>query len=123
MSAYINKETMEYPLHEGDIRLLHPDMGEVFILPDEYAAVLDSQIPTLTETQVFEETTPQLNDDGVYTKVYVVRELDESELQRKAEMRAEYETPRRPLVPIDEVFDTTLAADEPTKATLEVTTD
>jgi hypothetical protein len=28
MSAYINTKTLEYPLHEGDIRLIHEDIPE-----------------------------------------------------------------------------------------------
>ena len=39
MSTYILKSTGQYPIHRGDIRLLYPDMGELFVLPEEYAEI------------------------------------------------------------------------------------
>ena len=90
MSAYINKKTKEYPLYEGDIRLLYPEMGNEFILPADYAEVPESDLPTITETQTFTETTPQLNVDGSYEKVYVIRDWTEEELQHNQEQVAYY---------------------------------
>ena len=31
MTAYIKLATREFPLHQGDIRLEHPEIGEEFI--------------------------------------------------------------------------------------------
>lgn len=81
MSAYINKETNEYPLYEGDIRLLYPDMGDEFILPINFTEVIESPLPTVAENQTFTETAPQLNADGIYERVYVIRDWTEEELQ------------------------------------------
>jgi|TARA_R110000824_G_scaffold63176_1_gene166482 hypothetical protein len=39
MTAYIKLATREFPLHQGDIRLEHPEIGEEFICPDTYAPV------------------------------------------------------------------------------------
>lgn len=80
MSTYINKDTNEYPLYEGDIRLLYPDMGVNFVLPNDFAEVPESPLPTITENQTFVEGTPQLNSDGTYERVYVIREWTEEEL-------------------------------------------
>jgi hypothetical protein len=90
MATYINTETNEYPLYEGDIRLVNPDMGDEFILPSNFAEVPESNLPTITETQTFTETTPKLNDDGSYERVYVIRDLTEEELQRNQEQVAYY---------------------------------
>jgi hypothetical protein len=90
MSAYINKETNDYPLYEGDIRLLYPEMGDEFILPADYAEVPESDLPKVAENETFTETTPQLNADGVYEKVYVIRNWTEQELQHNQEQVAYY---------------------------------
>jgi hypothetical protein len=90
MATYINKETNEYPLYEGDIRLLYPDMGNEFILPIDFAEVTENALPTITENQTFAETTPTLNADGSYERVYVIRDLTEEELQRNQEQVAFY---------------------------------
>jgi hypothetical protein len=39
--AYIKLSTEEYPRFQGDIRLEHPEIGDVFICPDTYAEVYD----------------------------------------------------------------------------------
>jgi hypothetical protein len=90
MSAYINTETNEYPLYEGDIRLLFTDIGDEFVLPNGYAEVPEVPLPTLTETQTLVETTPRLNEDGVYERVYTIREWTEEELQHNQEQVAYY---------------------------------
>ena len=91
MSTYINKITNEYPLYEGDIRLAHPEISEEFILPEEFAVVIESQLPELQENEIFYEMPPVLNNDGNYEKVYETRMLTEEEMAQKAEMRKEYE--------------------------------
>ena len=87
MSTYINTDTNEYPLYEGDIRLLYPNIGNDFVLPNGFAEVPDSNLPEITETQVAEETTPKLNANGIYEKVYIIRELTQEEINAKAIMR------------------------------------
>ena len=90
MSAYINKETNEYPLYEGDIRIIYPDMGDEFILPIDFAEVPESTLPTITENQTFIEGTPILNSEGVYERVYIIRDLTTEELQYNQEQIAFY---------------------------------
>lgn len=51
IAAYINTVTNEYPRYEGDIRLMYPDMGEQFVLPDEYSPVYMTETPILSEYQ------------------------------------------------------------------------
>jgi len=85
MATYINKETNEYPLHEGDIRLIYPNMEDEFILPANFAEVPESDFPAITENQTFAESAPQLNADGSYSRVYLTRDLTEDELQRNQE--------------------------------------
>jgi hypothetical protein len=98
MATYINTETNEYPLYEGDIRLVNPDMGDEFILPSNFAEVPESNLPTITETQTFTETTPQLNVDGSYERVYVIRDLTEEELQHNQEQVDYYLGGMRPVI-------------------------
>jgi hypothetical protein len=90
MSTYINTETSEYPLHEGDIRLLFPEIGDEFVLPSVFAEVPESPLPTLTQTQTFLETTPLLNQNGVYERVYIIRDWTEDELRHNQEQVAYY---------------------------------
>ena len=65
MSAYIKLLTLEYPKHEGDIRLEHPEIhedqtGETFPCPETYAPVIWVNPPTITETQRCHEGAPEL---------------------------------------------------------------
>jgi hypothetical protein len=86
----VNKETNEYPLYEGDIRLIYPDMSDEFILPAHFAEVPESAFPSITETQIASEVAPQLNADGFYERVYVIRDLTEQELQYNQKQVAFY---------------------------------
>lgn len=43
---YINTETKEFPVYEGDIRLAYPRMG-AFVLPDIYAEVETEEAPVV----------------------------------------------------------------------------
>lgn len=93
MSAYIKLSTLEYPRYEGDIRLEHPEIREDqtwpdFPCPDTYALVTPVEIPEFNrKTQCIEEQTP-IQIDGVWTQQYLVRELNEEELQAIADWLA-----------------------------------
>ena len=86
MSAYINKETLAYPLHEGDIRLEYPNIGEEFILPEKYALVKDTPQPTIDQTknEYIVEKPPIFSDDG-WVKQWEVRTLTEEEITKLKE--------------------------------------
>lgn len=43
---------MEYPRHEGDIRLEHPEIGEEFVCPDTYAPLEYELIPPAVDGAV-----------------------------------------------------------------------
>ena len=89
MSAYIKLSTLEYPRHEGDIRIEHPNIREDqtypnFPCPDTYALVTPIQIPSYNdETQCVEELQP-IQIEGVWTQQFLVRDLTAEELEAKA---------------------------------------
>jgi len=94
MTAYIKLSTLEYPLHEGDIRLEHPEIREDqtwpdFPCPDTYALVTPVALPEWDQaTQTFEELPPK-QVDGVWTQQFLVRDLTADEIQARANAIAE----------------------------------
>lgn len=82
MSAYINIETSKYPFYEGDIRLLYPDMGDVFVCPAEFALVKSTPIPQHDEnTQSVELSTPLFIDDE-WVQQWKIVDLDAKTIKR-----------------------------------------
>jgi hypothetical protein len=90
MSAYIKLSTLEYPRHEGDIRLDYPEItedqtGDNFPCPDTYALVKEINPPEFNSaTQVCYETTP-LQIENVWTQQWVVRNMTDEEVQARAD--------------------------------------
>jgi len=92
MSAYIKLSTLEYPRHEGDIRLEHPEIqesqtGDTFPCPSTYALVVPTT-PTAfnKDTHTAEEQQP-LQVNGVWTQQWLIRNLTVEEANvRTAEM-------------------------------------
>lgn len=81
MSTYIKLATFEYPRHQGDIRLEYPEMGADFVCPDTYAIVEETPEPQIDySTHTTYELTPE-NIDGVWKRVWAVRELTAEEIQ------------------------------------------
>jgi hypothetical protein len=83
MSAYIKLSTIEYPRHEGDIRIEYPNIGVTFICPDTYAEVKETQQPyfnMLEETAV--EIQPTLQN-GIWTQTWLVRPYTQEEIDAK----------------------------------------
>jgi hypothetical protein len=70
MSAYIKLSTLEYPKHEGDIRLEHSKIlesqtGDTFPCPDTYALVEPVEPPEHNPaTQIVYELAPEQVDGG-----------------------------------------------------------
>ena len=91
MSLYINTETNTYPLYEGDIRLLHPEIGDQFVLPVGYAVVEEGIIPEAGINKKFEEELPVPTESGIYQRVFVERDLTEEEINRNAAIREQYD--------------------------------
>ena len=68
---YIKLATMEYPRHQGDVRLEHPEIGNVFVCPKTYALVQETPEPEVTETQMVVELPPAQNK-GVWERRWAV---------------------------------------------------
>ena len=88
MSAYININTNEYPLHEGDIRLLYPEMGEDFVLPEGFAEVIESLPPEHPITKKAKEIAPLLTENG-YTRQWEFVDMTQQEIDRYNEFMPE----------------------------------
>jgi hypothetical protein len=85
MSNYIKLSTLEYPAHEGDIRLEYPDIaehltGDAFPFPDTFSRVFDTPPPTIDPAiELFYELAPVLQADGKYYQSWAIRELTNEE--------------------------------------------
>lgn len=75
---YINIETKEFPLYEGDIRLAHPGMPN-FVLPEQYAEVIVEQPPACDVYHFAERLPPELID-GNWVCKWAVREVPAEDL-------------------------------------------
>lgn len=83
MSAYINTKTMEYPLYQGDIRLVYPEIGEAFILPDDtFAAVEDTPVPSYGINERLVELKPILVN-GKWVKQFTIRDMTQEEIDER----------------------------------------
>lgn len=78
MAAYINIITNEYPFYQGDMELRFPNFDENNVHED-YAVVLQPDLPEHTDTQKVDEIAPSLVN-GVWTKQYIVVDLTEDQL-------------------------------------------
>ena len=96
MSAYIKLSTLEYPRHEGDIRLEHQEIredqtGATFPCPDTYALVTQTDRPNFdSATQAVYELAPVQNN-GTWTTVWAIRALTDEELEARAKWLAKIE--------------------------------
>lgn len=85
MSAYIKLTTLEYPRHEGDIRLDHPEIlesqtGDTFPCPETYALVVPTQRLIFNPaTSKCVEGAP-VQTDGVWQMTWVVIPLTQEEI-------------------------------------------
>lgn len=63
MTAYINTQTLQYPLFEGDIRLAYPNVSfpREFTPPEEFAIVHNTPRPKITYKQIVKEGLPVFN--------------------------------------------------------------
>ena len=83
MSAYIKLSTLEYPRHEGDIRIEYPDIredqtGSTFPCPDTYALVTWVDNPTVRHDERYYEGLPELVD-GTWRMTWLVRPATQEE--------------------------------------------
>ena len=88
MSSFIKISTLEYPRHEGDIRLEYPHIletqtGDTFPCPEDYAKIIETDKPPYSRLeQKCVESFPQ-NIDGVWKQVWQVVNLTEEEKQQQ----------------------------------------
>jgi hypothetical protein len=79
-NIYINTVTLEYPIHQGDIRLLYPDIGEEFILPDgPFVEVEEGVTPVVSANKVLTEN-PPVFIDGKWIRQLFVRDMTREEI-------------------------------------------
>jgi hypothetical protein len=68
--AYIKLSTGEYPFFQGDVRLEHPEIGDVFVCPETYAEVCDTEIiPVRGENENLVED-PPIKINGIWTRQF-----------------------------------------------------
>lgn len=84
MSAYIKLATLEYPRHEGDIRLEHPEIGEEFICPDTYASVEWVDPPEHDEARQAPYEVAPVKDAGGWKMAWALREFSTQEIEARA---------------------------------------
>ena len=95
MSAYIKLATLEYPRHEGDIRLDHPEIlesqtGDTFPCPDTYAPVTFTQRPTFNSAVSKCLEAAPVQTEGVWQTTWVVVHLSQEELDFYAQQEASF---------------------------------
>jgi hypothetical protein len=99
MSAYIKLSTLEYPRHEGDIRIEYPEIletqtGPTFPCPSTYALVEPSDPPAFDEaTQFLAENAPVLTN-GVWRQQWRVQNFTEMQLNILRETSLKYRKPQ-----------------------------
>lgn len=102
MPAYIKLSTLEYPLHEGDIRKEHPEISEDqtwpnFPCPDTYAEVAPTPMPEFDKNVEAPIPLTPVQIDGVWTHVWGMRELS----QEEKDFMAQVLEPGQPRPPVD----------------------
>jgi hypothetical protein len=80
MSDYLNLNTAEFPLHEGDIQLVHPEWTTDQPLPSTFAKVEWQDQPELGKNQTALVVSP-IQVNGVWTRQWIIHDLTEEELQ------------------------------------------
>jgi hypothetical protein len=81
MSIFIKTTTGEYPRHIGDIYLDVLDFnGDVFNLPEGWAAVVNTEPPIVKEGERYFEVAP-IFTEGAYIQAWDVRPLTAQEIQ------------------------------------------
>ncbi len=85
MNTFINTTTFEYPLFEGDIRLLYPEIlesqtGESFPIPLGFSTVVLTEPPQVDEiTQATLEETP-VQVDGIWYRTWAIKNRTQEEI-------------------------------------------
>jgi hypothetical protein len=100
MSAYINIHSLGFPFHEGDIRLLHPEIredqtGDTFPCPPEFEKVEEVPIPDYNvDTQYVVRSMP-FKVDGVWKYMWSIVDMTEEEINQRQTFLAQLEQERQ----------------------------
>jgi hypothetical protein len=73
--AYINLETLEYPIFRGDMKLLFPELSNEIICPENYAEVYDVPSPKKSSTQKIMENKP-IKNNGIWMRQFEIVEIE-----------------------------------------------
>jgi hypothetical protein len=92
MLDYLNINTGEFPLHEGDIQLAHPNWTADQPLPSTFVEVKWQDPPALGENQTA-LVAPPIEVDGVWTRQWTIHDLTEEELQAQEKLKASIPLP------------------------------
>ena len=79
MNIYIKLETLEYPRHPGDIRLEHPEIGEDFVCPSDYAEVQSTPPPDFISGEQYPFELPPTESNGVWVMNWAVHTYTQEE--------------------------------------------
>lgn len=74
--------TGNYPRYYGDIMSQNPEWALGDLLPEGWQLVADAPFPEYLDGQIVEDGTPELVD-GILTRTYVIRNMNEVELAAK----------------------------------------
>jgi hypothetical protein len=79
--AYIKTGTGEYPVFEGDLRFLCPDMEDVFVCPSGYAAVYEAALPEPPTTPHMLFELPPADLGGYFERRFTFKEIAQQPAQ------------------------------------------
>lgn len=82
MSDYLNINTGQFPLHEGDIQLIHPGWTADQPLPSTFAKVEWQDQPELGKNQTAFAISPK-EINGVWIRQWIIYDLTEEEIQEQ----------------------------------------
>lgn len=94
MTVYIKLSTLEYPLHEGDIRAFHPEIREDqtwpnFPLPEGYALVRQEDPPSVVVGEEMCHQTAPVQINGEWVVQWQVVPLSDMQKQFLRDRQAE----------------------------------
>ena len=92
MSDYLNINTGEFPLHEGDIQLIHTGWTADQPLPSTFVKVEWQDQPELGKNQTA-LVSPPVEVDGVWTRQWTIYNLTEEEIQAQQDLQASIPQP------------------------------
>lgn len=71
---YIKLSTQEFPLHEADVRLECPDMGDTFFIPPNFAEVFLDPMPEVDSETERPRVLPPKQINGVWRQRWAIVE-------------------------------------------------